>query len=719
MKNHTRPVFYGAEIFSALIFLCAMSAAFMYTLCRSVVFPAACVMTALSFGIYMLFYVLRKKKKFAVLAFIACFGFSMAVFSLMSSQSSVSNAVDFLFGASENYDIFMSAAFIPMISFIIGFTTAYFNVYLPRPAFLLLPALIPLMLASRTAGGLPAGYVVFMMVGFALVALGVSRPEFPSENTYVDDKKSRRERLAALGIFSVVLALVIFAVPRSNNTPLGHYVDNVFKQKSNFFTNNTLSNFTSSSSVNHGANNPSDDILFYASTKYPENLSRWSFDLYNGEKGWTIHPEYETGWSSWKTYKKNLNTEALASKLQKAANDGYLKDYAPLLKELSYIPKDEWYETVQMKIQVADGSSTKVILHPSLTTQVSINGYSGKVFRTYKDELFAEKNLMQNASYTLEYYLPEANESLINLFEQVDMEEILTAAAEEGIISYSERTSFLSERERAQEYHKLTLEKPINPEIVALAQEITSGLSSDYEKALAIEKWFGEAGFVYDLDFVPAETTAEYFIFKSKRGICTDFATASTLLLRAADIPAKYTEGFVLKEENRTESGAFAVKASNAHAYAMCYIEGFGWLEIDGTKYAKTAEEARKSDTFTAMIVLISAVLLTVLAIIFRRQISESAFALSLNFRNDSGKIRAVYLRTRKLACRIAEKEPKSTTSKEVCEIISNSLSMKKEAEEITACADELFYNNTINPCVKRLYGDYCAIYKMKKKMRK
>ena len=718
MKNNTRPEYYGAEIFSALIFLCAMSAAFMYTLCRSVVFPATCVLTALSFGIYLLFYFLRKKKRFAVLAFIATFGAAEVFFSVLSKQSAVT-AVDFLFTASEHYDIYIASAFIAIISFIIGFTTAYFNVYLPRPAFLLLPAFIPLLLAAKTAGGLPVGYIVFIAVGYALVILGVSRPEFPSENVYIDDKKSRRERLISLGIFGIAAALVIYAVPRSDETPLGSYVDNVFKQRSGFFTNNTLSNFTDFSGVNHGANEPSDDILFYVSTEHAENINRWAFDVYNGELGWSTHPDYETGWSSWKTYKKNINTDALASKLRQAALDGYLKEYAPLLKELSYVSEDRYYETAEMKIKIVDNSSTRVILHPSLTTEIVINGYDGKIFRTFKDEFFAQNNLGQNAAYTIEYYVPRTNESLIRLFEKVDMEELLSAAVDEGIITYSEKTSFLSERNRAQAYHELMLEEPINPRIVELAEEITAGLSSDYEKALAIEKWFGEAGFVYDLDFVPEQTTAEYFLFESKRGICTDFATASTLLLRAADIPARYTEGFVLKEENRTESGAFAVKSANAHAYAAGYIEGYGFLDIDGTKYVLDASEADKYKSLVPIILLISAIVLITLAIIFRRQLSEAVFAISLKFRNERGKIRAIYLRTRKIACKIANIDENSTTAAEVREIISNALTLGKEAEEITVCADELFYNNTVNPCAERLYSDYRAIVKMKKKMRK
>ena len=717
MKNHSSPTYQGAELFSALVFICAMSAALMYTICNSVVFETTCIMTALSFGIYMIFYALRKKKAYAFFAFLACFFVVTIIFSVFIRLSRVS-PVYFIFRASEYYAATMAAAFIPLFSFMIGFPTAYFSVYLPRPAFLLLPAFIPLLLAAKTANGLPAGYVVFMAVGYALVILGVSRPEFPKENVYFDDKKSRFERLGSLGIFGLVIAVVIYCVPRNTETPMGDYLDNAFKVRSTFFAGNNLSNFTNTSSVNHGSNMLSENVLFYASADKPMIVSRWFFDEYNEDGHWTAHGDYTTGYANWKTYKQSLNTAVLSSKLRVAADEGQLSEYSDLLKTLPKISEDTYYSSKIMRIYIADNSNTKVIIHPNMTVDVNIRGYDDRIYRTPMDEIFTDRNFGQNASYSLSYYDQAPNNELISLFEQVDMEELLSAAEAEGVISITEKEAFINERDQAAEYHEKTLEEPISPKIIELAHEITDGLSSDYEKALAIEKWFGEAKFVYDLDFIPRETTAEYFLFESKRGICTDFASAAALLMRAADIPTRYGEGFVLDSDNLNEYGYYAVKAADAHAFAMGYIEGYGWLEIDGTKYAIAADDV-ENNSVIPLILLIIAILLGTLAFIFRDKLSEVIFGVGIYFRSDRGKIRAVYLRTRKLACKIADKEPKSTTSEEVRGIISNSLMLGAEAEEITSCADALFYNNTVDPRAGKLYADYKKIVKMKRKMRK
>ena len=718
MNKRVRPQYHGAEIITALIYLCSMSAALMYVLCRQEQLVSTIIMTAVSFGVYMLFYTLRKKRAFAVLAF---FALAIAAFVIMSfalNQGSAARFVDFIFKNSENFDVIYAAASIFLFSCIFGFTISYFSVYLPRPSLLMLPALIPMILSARTAGGLPAGFTVFLAVGFGLAVLGMAQPEFPNDIVYIDDKKSRRERLISIGIFGVLAALILTVVPRSTETPMGDYLDTVFDKKSTFYGQNALSNFTSSSGVNHGANNPSDNVLFYASTSYPVNVSRWSFDKYNGETGWTSLSDYSTGWSSWRIFKRNLNTNALAADLRQGAINGSLEGYAPLLTNLTSFNESFYSSGAQMTIKIADNTATKVVIHPNMTTDVNIEGYDDDIYRTFKDEMFTKGNMRANASYWLSYYIPRVNESLVRLFEQADMEEILTAAANEGVITNSVKTSFLSERTRALEYHEKTLAEPINPEIVKLAEEITAGLTSNYDKALAIERWFGEAGFVYDLNFVPERTTAEYFLFESRRGICSDYATATTLLLRAAGIPTRYTEGFVLDSENLDEYGRYAVKPANAHAYSMCYIEGAGWLEIDGTKYAALADD--NEQRIAALIILISLAVPAILAIIFRRQLSEAFFAISLLFRNKNGKIRAIYLRTRRLVCSINGSEPESTAAGEVCATAGRSLGLDKEAREITESADLLLYGGkTSEISAKQLYRDYRIIRKTKRKMKK
>lgn len=79
-----------------------------------------------------------------------------------------------------------------------------------------------------------------------------------------------------------------------------------------------------------------------------------------------------------------------------------------------------------------------------------------------------------------------------------------------------------------------------------------------------------------DRDFV------EYFLFENKEGYCVHFATAAALLLRAAGVPARYAEGYVVPP-GYTQEGWIDIPDSNAHAWTELYLTGAGWVPVEAT----------------------------------------------------------------------------------------------------------------------------------------
>ena len=711
MKKRTKPIFDNSEVLTSFLVLCAQSAAMMYILCRSYAFLCTLIMTAVSFGIYFMFYKLRKRKGFSLLAFALLFIFVNIVCNIVGSPYYSPSFMEFIFTSSDFFNPYYAGAAILLFSMIISFTVCYFTAYLPRPGFLLLPAYIPLILSSRTLGGLPLGLLIFLAVGYFAAALGIARPKYPQDTVYVDDKSARRERLTAMGVMAAAAAVLLIILPRSENTAFVSYVDTVLRARTTYYGRQTLSNFMDSSIPNRGNNNPSSDTLFLATAEVPRNVTRWSFDIYQGEDGWTYHSDYSKGYSNWESTRRTYNFSELVKKLKSAVNAGKLEHFKD---EINALPDTPTY-TAQMTIRVTDGSSTNVVMHPTNTINARVSGASTKTYRNAADEIFTAEEMGTNASYVLEYYVGEYNLPLSELFERVNFTELLGEAYLEEAIDYSLYQAFFDESQTARDYFESTEDGTISPEIRALAAEITEGLDSNYEKAAAIEQWFGQADFIYDMDFIPGEISAEYFLFDSKRGICTDFATATTLLLRAAGIPARYTEGFILDPESRDASGRYVVTPEQAHAYSTAFIEGLGWIEIDGTKYARvdTAEELLRN----RMIIILSiAAVLLILGTIFRRQLSEFLFAVRFRFSGKESRIRIVYLRTRRLACGIPGIEPKSATAEEVRDIISRTLDMETQAAEITEAANTLLYGGAVPDIDEtRLYEDYKAIYKMKR----
>ena len=115
------------------------------------------------------------------------------------------------------------------------------------------------------------------------------------------------------------------------------------------------------------------------------------------------------------------------------------------------------------------------------------------------------------------------------------------------------------------------------------------------EAARRVEAYLG--GFTYSLyrDRKPPEgqTALGDFLTRTHSGHCEYFASAATLLLRSAGIPARYATGFAVTEYSRLER-AFVVRSRHAHAWARAWIGGH-WVDLDFTPPDWVAEEAREA----------------------------------------------------------------------------------------------------------------------------
>ncbi|MDR1674790.1 MAG: hypothetical protein LBR54_05010 [Oscillospiraceae bacterium] len=177
---------------------------------------------------------------------------------------------------------------------------------------------------------------------------------------------------------------------------------------------------------------------------------------------------------------------------------------------------------------------------------------------------------------------------------------------------------------------------PERPRVQALADSITRGLESDFEKAAALESYFAKEGFVYDLGYQKTRgDNAETFLFDSKTGICYEFATAMTLMARAAGLPARYVEGFAFGEYDERVN-AYRITAKESHAYTEVFISGYGWIAFEPTVADYTAVTAQKERDFTmlyaglgiglgiaALLVFVIVILPAVREWLFRRKLKK------------------------------------------------------------------------------------------------
>jgi len=141
----------------------------------------------------------------------------------------------------------------------------------------------------------------------------------------------------------------------------------------------------------------------------------------------------------------------------------------------------------------------------------------------------------------------------------------------------------------------------VPPQEAAVAGRVVADLSladrSPLEKVATIAAYF-RRHFRYSTwkgERARKESALEEFLLSSRAGHCEYFATATTLLLRAAGVPARYTVGYSVQEWSRLEQ-RYLVRARHAHAWALAYVNG-AWRDVDTTP-AVWAETEQSETSF-------------------------------------------------------------------------------------------------------------------------
>ncbi len=129
----------------------------------------------------------------------------------------------------------------------------------------------------------------------------------------------------------------------------------------------------------------------------------------------------------------------------------------------------------------------------------------------------------------------------------------------------------------------LQLPNEITDETRELAQTITKGKTTRYDKAVALREWLTtNLGYTLEQEDPEQMEPVHFFLFERKKGHCEYFASAFAVLARAVGIPTRNVNGFLGGEWNEYDSYV-AVRAGDAHSWAEVYFEGAGWVTFDAT----------------------------------------------------------------------------------------------------------------------------------------
>lgn len=139
--------------------------------------------------------------------------------------------------------------------------------------------------------------------------------------------------------------------------------------------------------------------------------------------------------------------------------------------------------------------------------------------------------------------------------------------------------------EQSFDYLVKTLEFPEqqNPKTLELGKQWRQKYQDDWQIVTAALNHFREQSFYYTLQPpLLGQHASDDFLFSTRRGFCEHFASSFTLLMRAADIPARVVTGYQGGELNQV-GDYLIVRQSDAHAWSEVWLEDRGWVRVDPT----------------------------------------------------------------------------------------------------------------------------------------
>lgn len=130
-------------------------------------------------------------------------------------------------------------------------------------------------------------------------------------------------------------------------------------------------------------------------------------------------------------------------------------------------------------------------------------------------------------------------------------------------------------------------------EIGDLARQVTADARSDYDRLLALQRWFRGPDFTYSLETPVAQgfdgsgVDAVARFLDVRKGYCVHFASAFTLMARSLGMPARIVVGYLpgtSTGDTLDDQRVYAVASSQLHAWPEVFFTGIGWVAFDPTK---------------------------------------------------------------------------------------------------------------------------------------
>lgn len=232
--------------------------------------------------------------------------------------------------------------------------------------------------------------------------------------------------------------------------------------------------------------------------------------------------------------------------------------------------QDEFvYQERQLDIQYGR-LRTKTIFYPEYLSSFSCINKSLKIEEQSGNLAFAK---MRKRGYEYRAYYKDVN---------------LNSEYVKGYLrtldSFSHKDAQLSRRAEQIKDVDLQLPDDLPNKVRELANQVTDTKTNSYDKMVAICTYLRQYTYSKDVKAVTSEQDfVEDFLYRTKTGYCTYFATSAAVMGRCVGIPTRYVEGAIVSKDCKRKKGYSLLNGNSLHAWCEAYFEGFGWVRFEAT----------------------------------------------------------------------------------------------------------------------------------------
>lgn len=565
----------------------------------------------------------------------------------------------------------------------------------------------------------------------------LSMPSKKSPHAKVKPEMLDGAFLHAVGVFLAAATILILVIPKpkvqADRAVLDMMLD--FSSLSDYLMN-AISGFTDSSDGGSYNNLTYSRALYYAKAREPLNLKSRTFTNYDYEADEWNASDYDgmpsqlstqyVQMDGFLTVAETADPAAVVAAVQQIAaeNPEFAEEWG--LQALAALPAEDaskYYFPLEV-----ESASYSYFVHPAPlhVREAVIKDRSGVRINSYQNQSGVMFNYQQRAyreSYALTYLSEayshaDAAQMLMLSCDSERWSSLLLDAYSYAPWDGSGLVDVLLDAYIAcsdAKSYSFSVESQTPETVRALAQSLTEGLYSDYEKANAIREYLRNSGeFVYSLDFpITDADNVETFLFQNKTGVCYQFASAMAELCRAAGLYTRYVEGYSMSEpDTRLLGGSdwdYVITTDHGHAFVDVFIAGYGWMMFDAT--APSLESSSRGISviatlqYSGLILFGAASVVVVLLVWVIPMLREAYFRKWYQKHRDAEGVQRAMLRLR----RQWQADP-SVTARVLCE--EKSAFLQVDMSPLLEGFEQAVYANRCDPeTAEQVFRVYCAAY--------